>query len=92
MDIPPTAPKLNLHRPKQAPRPDRSHYGYRHQQLRKLKLEQTPLCEYQFPDICTGWATECDHLQYPATRLEHYASACANCHRLITLQRRKQAE
>ncbi len=78
-DYPPQAPRLKLHKPESTRRPNREHYGARHQRLRRMKLEAQPLCEVE-GEGCTGWASEAHHLIYPAVEIEHYLSVCSHCH------------
>lgn len=77
MKMPPLVPgRRKYNRPPK----DRTHYGTTHQKLRQQVLAACPLCQYQFAG-CTGWATEADHLRYPARSVEDYAASCAACHR-----------
>lgn len=92
-DLPPTAKRLNLHKPKQTPRPDRQHYGGLHQKLRRQLIEQRPLCEAKIEGVCTGWSTEAHHLVYKQNMtLSDYMAVCAECHRRITLEEKRRRD
>lgn len=77
--IPPIVPSKASYR--KAPQKNRQHYGKTHQALRKELLAKRPVCEYQY-EGCTGFATEADHLRYPARSIEDYKAACQHCHKL----------
>ena len=73
--MPPRVPMAKQKRAK----PHQHHYGNQHQQMAKLVIAKTPLCELRY-DVCTNCATEANHLVYPAVRLEDYQAVCRECH------------
>jgi hypothetical protein len=76
--MPPLVPKRRYTRPKPK---NREHYRTIHQKLRKELLAKNPLYAYQF-EGCSGWATEADHIRYPARSIEDYTPTCAHCHKM----------
>lgn len=85
-DLPPTAPRLRMNEPPRPKKP-RPQYGVLHQRLRRLLLEERPLCEAQL-EGCTGWSEEAHHKVYPATTTADYLATCKSCHRQIEIAKR----
>lgn len=84
-DFPATAPKLTTHKPKTAPRRSTTARGYGHhwQQVRKIKVQQNPLCELKL-EGCTGWADQVHHRDGCTSNnaASNLCSACRHCHQL----------
>lgn len=59
-------------------------YGSDWQKVRLYKLSQNPICEFRFPNICTGWAEHVHHViplsQGGTHDLKNLKASCMNCH------------
>lgn len=93
-DIPPSVKKLNLHRPKSdKPRLTTKERGYGHQwqKIRFRKLKESPLCEFNFPQICQGYADQVHHRNHITgdNRPENLLSSCSRCHQEYHRHQRK---
>jgi len=59
-------------------------YGGDWPKIRLAKLAQNPVCEFQFPPTCTGWASEVDHIlplsQGGTNEGSNLRSTCKACH------------
>lgn len=81
-ELPPTAPRLTIHKPKPSRQKttDRG-YGYHWQQVRKIKIQQSPFCELKL-EGCTGWADQVHHRDANTSNntASNLCSACRSCH------------
>ena len=50
--------------------------------VRRIKLAENPMCEFQFNPICTGYATEVHHKDRNTANndSDNLASVCQSCH------------
>jgi hypothetical protein len=83
-ELPPTAPRLTIHKPKPTRQKttDRG-YGHHWQQVRKIKIQQSPFCELKL-EGCTGWADQVHHKSGDTRDCSeaNLQSVCQHCHQL----------
>ena len=84
-ELPPTAPKLATHKPANTQNRNTTARGYGHhwQQVRKVKIRQSPFCELKL-EGCTGWAEQVHHKNKDTrdNSASNLCSTCRHCHQL----------
>lgn len=80
-DFPKTAPRLTTNDPHPRRNTTARGYGHRWQQVRRLKLQQSPLCELAY-DGCTGFASQVHHADENTSNNTpgNLKSCCFPCH------------